>query len=164
MCTIICCKEQFPNSFRETTLHMIYKGKGQREVLPNNRFIHSKFWLARTAEGCVVEEGLKGPLVKESSIYQIGGQPGHRAEELMFVVKSVIAKQRAEKKAIIIQCWDISKFFDKEMIEDNLFPEKQDDEQAPCEDPLPEAPEADVLQAGNRQLRGVSIANRSLRR
>ena len=53
-----------------------------------------------------------------SSIYQIGGQPGHRAEELIFVLKSVIARQRAQGKAIIIQPSDIQKLFDKEMIED----------------------------------------------
>jgi hypothetical protein len=92
---------------------MIYKGKGRREVLPDNRFIHSKPWLPRTVEGCVVEQGLKGPLVEASSIYQIGGQPGHRAEELMYVMKSIIAKYRAEGKPLIIQCW--------EMIEDAIL-------------------------------------------
>ena len=51
-------------------------------------------------------------------MYQIGGQLGHRAEELIFVFKSLIARQRALGKAIIIQPSDIQKFFDKEMIED----------------------------------------------
>ena len=69
--------EVFPNSFQETTLHMIFKGgiKGRREILADNRFIHSKDWFSRTAEALVVEDGLKQPLLKGSSIYQIGGQP-----------------------------------------------------------------------------------------
>ena len=50
-----------------------------------------------------------------SSIYQIGGQPGHRAEELVFVLKSVIAKQRFQGKALLIQPSDIKKYFDKEI-------------------------------------------------
>ena len=112
-------KEEFPIEFQDTTLHMIFKGgKGRRQNLPDNRFVHSKPWWPRTIEACIVEEGLKGPLVGGSSIYQIGGQPGHRSEELVYVLKSVIARQRAQGKAVLIQPSDIQKFFDKEMIED----------------------------------------------
>ena len=101
---------------------MIYKnGKGRRELLPSNRFIHSKSWFPRIAEALVVEEGLKSPLIDGSSIYQIGGQPGHRAEELVFSLKSIISKYRAEGKSIIIQTSDIAKFFDKEMIQDAIL-------------------------------------------
>jgi hypothetical protein len=74
-------KETFPASFKDTTLHMIFKGgKGRRHNLSDNRFIHSKLWWPRLAEGLVVEEGLKQPLIEGSSVYQIGGQPGHRSE------------------------------------------------------------------------------------
>ena len=121
-CQEMISKEQFPNEFNMTTLHMIFKGgKGKKEILSDNRFIHSKTWMPRLAEALVVEEGMKKPLVEKSTIYQIGGQAKHRPEELVFSVKSVIAKERREKKPILIQCWDISKFFDKEMIEDALI-------------------------------------------
>ena len=115
-------KEQFPDCFKETTLHMIFKGgKGKRHNLSANRFIHSKFWLPRLVEGLVVVEGLKQPRVNGSSMYQIGGQPGHRAEELVFCMKSIISKYRSEGKSIILQTSDLSKFFDKEMIEDAIL-------------------------------------------
>jgi hypothetical protein len=118
-CQEMIQKETFPHSFRDTTLHMIFKGgKGRRHDLSANRFIHSKPWWPRLAEGLSVEEGLKQPLVEGSSVYQIGGQPGHRSEEHVFVLKSVIARQRAQGKPIIIQPSDIQKYFDKEMIED----------------------------------------------
>ena len=84
-------EETFPIQFAETILHMIYKGKGQRELLSNNRFVHCKPWFARVVEGLVVGDGLKESLVSKSSMYQIGGQPGHRPEELVFVLKSIIA-------------------------------------------------------------------------
>ena len=100
---------------------MIYKGKGSREVLPNNRFIHCKFWFPRVAESLVVEDGLKDPLVDRSSIYQIGGQPGHRPEELVFVLKSVVALYLSRGKMLVIQCYDVGKFFNKEMIEDAIL-------------------------------------------
>ena len=121
-CQEMIAKEHFPNEFNTTTLHMIFKGgKGKKEVLSDNRFIHSKTWMPRLAEALVVEGGMKNPLVENSTIYQIGGQPKHRPEELVFSMKSVIAKERREKRPILIQCWDISKFFDKEMIEDALL-------------------------------------------
>ena len=37
-------EEEFPRVFDNTTLYQIYKGKGKREVLSNNRYIHSKEW------------------------------------------------------------------------------------------------------------------------
>ena len=73
------------------------------------------------AEGLEVEDGLKDPLVKGSSIFQIGWQSGHRSEELMFVVKSVVAMYRKKGKMVILQGFDVSKFFDKEMIEDGVL-------------------------------------------
>ena len=85
-------EEEFPEAFNKTTLHIIFKGKGNKETLSDNRFIHCKEWWPRVAESIIVEEGLKGALVGGSSVYQIGGQPGHRSEELMFVLKSIVAK------------------------------------------------------------------------
>ena len=116
-------EEEFPVEFQNTTLHIIFKGgKGRKEILSDNRFIHCKDFWARTAEGLIVEDGLRGPLIENSSIYQIGGQPGHRPEELVFVMKSIIAKYRKErKKMLIVKLYDISKFFDKETIEDAIL-------------------------------------------
>ena len=39
-CERMLNEEKFPNQLHDTMLHMIYKGKGAREVLSNNRFIH----------------------------------------------------------------------------------------------------------------------------
>ena len=65
-------EEVFPDNFNNTTLHMIFKsGKGRREKLTNNRFIHSKSWLPRTAEALCVEEGMKWPLIDKSSFINV---------------------------------------------------------------------------------------------
>ena len=111
-CKRLIKEEKFPSSFRETVLHQIFKGgKGRREILADNRFVHCKTWLPRITEGLVVEDGLKQALVSESSVYQIGGQPGHRPEELIFVMKSIIGKYRSENNQIILQSFDFEKFF-----------------------------------------------------
>ena len=52
---------------------------------------------------------MKGPLVERSSMYQIGGQPGHGAAELVVVLKSIIARQRSQGRSILIQPSDIQK-------------------------------------------------------
>ena len=112
--------ETFPKDFEINILHMIFKS-GRKEILSDNRFIFCKDFWSRAAEGLVVEDGMKGPLISYSSIYQVGGQPGHRSEEMVFVFKSIVAKRRMEKKLIVAQGLDVSKFFDKEMIEDGVL-------------------------------------------
>ena len=80
---------------------MIFKdGKGKKHILSDNRFVHSEFWFPCTVEGLVVIGGLKEHLVGSSSVYQIGGQPGHRSEEHVFVLKSIIAKYREQERQL----------------------------------------------------------------
>ena len=104
---------------------MIYKGRGRRENLSDNRFIHCKSWLPRVVEGLVVEDGLKEALIAGSSMYQVGGQPGHRPEELVFVVKSLVARRLRSKQMVVLQSFDVQKFFDKEMMEDAIITSKK---------------------------------------
>ena len=111
--------EEFGESFGDTTLYNIYKGKGKKEDLESMRFIHSKSYLPRTVEAVVVE-GMKEDILAGSSCYQIGGQPGHRSQEHLFTVKSVIAKVIEDDKAVIGGVHDIQKFFDKEVLSDVL--------------------------------------------
>ena len=122
MCQRMFDEEIFPKEFQETTLYMLFKGgKGQKNILENNRFIHCKEWWPRVAEGLILEDGLKDPLIAQSSIYQVGEQPGHRSEELLFVLKSVVARTREMGKMVVLQSYDISKFFNKELIEDAIL-------------------------------------------
>ena len=130
LCKRMILEEVFPESFKQTILHMIYKGKGRRENLSENRFIHSKTWLPRVVEGLVVQGGLREPLLEKSSAYQIGGQPGHRVEEHLFSMKSLIARSRAQGKAVVLQMFDLEKFFDKEMMQDAFLTCRQRDADA----------------------------------
>ena len=68
-----------------------------------------------------MEDGLKEPLIEGSSIYQIGGQPGHRPEELVFCLKSIISRYKSIGKLMLVHFFDVSKFFDKEMVEDAVL-------------------------------------------
>ena len=54
------------------------------------------------------------------SPYQIGTKTGHRAQEHLFVVKSVIGWFEQNKRAIALQLWDLSKYFDRESLRDGM--------------------------------------------
>ena len=52
------------------------------------------------------------------SKFQIGTKPGHRAQEHLFVLKSVLSFYLQLDKAVILSTWDISRFFDAECLTD----------------------------------------------
>ena len=42
LCKMMIQKEEFPKSFKQTVLYMIWKRKGAMDVLKNNRYLHMK--------------------------------------------------------------------------------------------------------------------------
>ena len=98
---------------------MLYKGSGLKEVMDNNRFIHSKDWIPRLFEDLVVSK-MKSKIQQKTTKFQIGGMKGHRSTEHLFSVKSVIAYYSWIDKPLIIQCIDIRKYFDKENLCDAM--------------------------------------------
>ena len=110
-------QEKFPVNFEKTILQQIYKGKGSKIELENSRFIHDKDWLPKTCDALIVNK-MKPDILAASSIFQIGGQPGHRTQEHLFTMRSVVALMLYHGEGIIAQLVDISRFFDKENIRD----------------------------------------------
>ena len=89
LCKRIIDKEEIPDFFRTTVLHMIWKRKGPMEILKNNRFLHMKQVLARTVDAIVVTQ-MKQPLISKLSMYQVGGLPGHSTNEHLLTIKTVL--------------------------------------------------------------------------
>ena len=54
------------------------------------------------------------------SKFQIGAKPGHRPQEHLFVLKSVIGFYLQNDTAVYLSMWDVSKFFDRENLRDCL--------------------------------------------
>ena len=119
LCKRIIENEEIPACFELTTLQQIYKGKGSKTDLSNSRFIHLKDWLPRTCDALVVG-GMKSSILSSSTKFQIGGQPGHRSQEHLFSLKSVLALMESRGEGILFQLYDISKFFDHESLRDVL--------------------------------------------
>ena len=116
LCKKMIDDEEFPLAFRKTILFMIWKQKGPAEFLKNSRFIHLKEgYLPRTCEALVVSK-MKECILKSSSTYQVGGQPGHSPEEHIFTIKSIWAMVLKEGSGLILTLVDIILFFDRENI------------------------------------------------
>ena len=96
---------------------MIWKMKGPMNILKNNRFLHMKEVLARTVDALVVSK-MKEQLVESSSIYQVGGLPGHSVNEHLLTLKTVMAVMEERKKGFIFLMIDFVSFFDREDIFD----------------------------------------------
>ena len=120
LCKRIIEDETVPVKFRNTTLHQIWKRKPgtKKEDLQSNRYIHCKeSYLPRAVESMVVKE-MEPSILAATSIFQIGGVPGHRPQEHLFCLKSLQEKYQRDKKLLILYPHDASQFFDKEVLVD----------------------------------------------
>ena len=84
--------------------------KGAMNILKNNRFLHMKQVMARTVDALVVAK-IKEPLVNCSSIYQVGGLPGHSINEHLLTLKTVMALMEERKQGFIFLVVDFVSFF-----------------------------------------------------
>ena len=87
--------------------------------LENIRNIHMKTEIPKLF-GHILMAQAKPKIIANMSKYQIGARPGHRAQEHIFTLKSVIALYVSLRCALIIQFFDVSKFFDRENLQDGM--------------------------------------------
>ena len=100
-------KEKRPNQWKSTTIIQLYKGKGELEDLNNHRNIHMKEDLPKAFETAVVDFS-KHKIVTKCSKFQIGGMP------------SIMCLFEQLDIPLIIQTFDISKYFDSEVLRDAM--------------------------------------------
>ena len=111
--------EDKPQQWRDTIIIQLYKGKGDASSYDCQRNIHTKEELPKYFEGIVVDKS-KNMLTKACSKFQIGGIPGHRPQEHLFTAKSIIGLYNYLDIPLFMSYWDISKFFDKEILRDAM--------------------------------------------
>ena len=111
--------EDKPQQWRDTIIVQLYKGKGEESSFNNQRSIHTKGYAPKFFEGIVVDKA-KPMLTSHCSKFQIGGIPGHRPQEHLFSLKSVIGLHSYLQSTLLLQLWDIFKYFDKEVLRDAM--------------------------------------------
>ena len=112
------CEEK-PEQWRKTVIVQLYKGKGELDQFSNLRNIHTKQEIPKMF-GHMVMAQTKDRILKNMTKFQIGTKTGHRAQEHLFTLKSVIALYLSHNLPILIQLYDISKFFDRESLRDGM--------------------------------------------
>ena len=110
LCRKMMIEGDFPIMFGNTLLYMIWKSKGPQEVLRNNMFIHLKeHYLPRSVESLVVNK-MKDDILSKSTMYQVGGQPGHSTDEPVFTIKSLIDFLEVRGQGMIFTLMDLISF------------------------------------------------------
>ena len=87
--------------------------------MEKKRHIHTKEQIPKFF-GNIVANQIKPILAKNTSPFQIGGMPGHRVQEHLFSLKSILAMTEKREESIALQILDYSKYFDSESLRDCL--------------------------------------------
>jgi hypothetical protein len=111
--------EEKPQQWKNTIIVQLYKGKGEESSFDCQRNIHTKKENPKFFGGIVVDMS-KSKLTEHCSKFQIGGIPGHRPQEHLFTIKSIIGLYSYLNMPLLLQLWDISKYFDKEVLRDAM--------------------------------------------
>ena len=115
---IWACEEK-PDQWRDTKIIQLYKSKGLKEDLDNIRNIHTKNEVSKGFDQLVVNKS-KVKMIQKCSKFQIGAIQGHRPQEHIFTLKSMMSYYEMLKKPLIVQVYDLSKYFDKESLRDAM--------------------------------------------
>ena len=98
---------------------------GQHLINYERKLYHViRFYKRNCVSSTIVKEKLflfnkmKKCLLKSSSKYQVGGQPGHSPEEHIFTIKSLWTLMEMKGEGMILTLVDIISFFDRENIFD----------------------------------------------
>ena len=108
-----------PVSWEKTTCIQLYKGKCKKDDFNSQRFIHSKDEVPKGFEQILINK-VKPKMIRNCTKYQIGAIPGHQAAEHLYTIKSVMALYHKAGKPLILQCFDLQKYFDSENLNDAL--------------------------------------------
>ena len=117
--SVVWKKEKKPDIWRDTIIIQSYKGKKDRKDLDNIRNLHTKPDVQKFF-GHLVTDAIKPVVVENLSEFQIGAIPGHRSDEHLFTLKSVLALKEKNNESVAVELLDLSKYFDKEVLVDTL--------------------------------------------
>ena len=105
--------ESIPDSWHESELVQLWKGKGSKSILDNMRHLHIKKDTQKMFNQ-MVTIAAEDKLIANMSKFQLASKPGHRATEHLFVVMSMMLLNEKIGDGMIVTLFDLTKYFDKE--------------------------------------------------
>ena len=111
-------EEQPPKQWNEGIITNIWKGKGDKERMENQRGI-----TVSSAIGTIVEEIMTDRLMRTISFTQAqaGGRKGASTADHIFILKSLIAVAMKKGTELIITFYDIKNVYDRADMNDMLY-------------------------------------------
>ena len=64
---------------------------------------------------------MKDEILEQSTMYQVGGQPGHSTDEHLFTIKSLMEMLEIKGRGMIFKLIDLVSFFDRETVYDVML-------------------------------------------
>ena len=111
-------EEMPPQPWNEGYITNVWKGKGDREKLENQRGI-----TVSSSIGTIVEEIINERLIKTVKFTQAqaGGKKGASTTDHVFILRNVMAIAKNEGRSLLISFFDVQKAFDKASMDDMLY-------------------------------------------
>ena len=111
---------EIPEECKITYLTKIYKGKGPRDELSSNRFVHGKDFFPKLIEKVIVTK-VEKLVRKKTPEIQIGGQPSKGTRDHLLRCILTMREFKRKKEPLIFVLVDISKCFDKVRLLDLIY-------------------------------------------
>ena len=111
-------EEEAPSQWNQGIITSLWKGKGDREVMGNQRGI-----TVSSSIGTIAEEVINRRLIKtiEVSQAQAGGQKGASTTDHTFILRNLMEIAKKEGRHLIISFFDVKKAYDRANMEDMLY-------------------------------------------
>ena len=97
----------------------MFKCKGESDEFGIQRNIHTKCEIPKLF-GHTVMSKAKEIIIENMIKFQIGNKTGHRAQEHLFTLKSIISLFMMFDLPMLMKLYDISKFIDRESLRDGM--------------------------------------------
>ena len=94
---VVWNNEVKPDSWRDSLVIQLEKGKGLRADLNSKRHIHTRPQIPKYFSH-ILASATKPIILESISPFQIGAVPGHRAQEHIFTLKSVMTMKEKKTK------------------------------------------------------------------
>ena len=101
--------ERCPLLWDKTKIIQVYKSSGQVEDLANYRNLHIKEEIGKMFSHIVVNK-IKEKVSRNMGEFQ-SSKPGHRPQENLYILKSLMSLKEKYKEPLILQLMDLEKFF-----------------------------------------------------
>ena len=111
-------EEEVPHQWNQGIITNVWKGKGDREKMENQRGI-----TVSSSVGTIAEEIINRRLIKtiEFTQAQAGGQKGASTTDHVFIIRNIMQIAKKEGRHLLISYFDVKKAYDRADMDDMLY-------------------------------------------